>query len=82
MQYLQELKGLLPEEDYEIIKGMADTISFLTSAVGKKKPRYRSFLQSRYEVLEINASVIGFRVLLKNKIIIGEIDSFIVKGSL
>ena len=42
---LARAKRLLPQEDYEIIKGMADTIIFLSSTVDKKMPRYRSYLQ-------------------------------------
>lgn len=33
---LARAKKLLPKEDYDIIKAMADTISFLSSAVDKK----------------------------------------------
>ncbi len=33
---LARAKRLLPEEDYEIVKTMADTISFLSRSMGAK----------------------------------------------
>ena len=41
---LARAKRLLPEEDYEIIKAMADTISFLSKAVGMKNAHIRKLL--------------------------------------
>ncbi|MHB8276848.1 MAG: IS66 family transposase [Candidatus Humimicrobiaceae bacterium] len=41
---LARAKRLLPEEDYEIIKSMADTITFLSSTVGKKNAQVQKLL--------------------------------------
>ena len=41
---LARAKRLLPEDDYEIIKGMADTITFLSSVVGKKNAQVQKLL--------------------------------------
>lgn len=41
---LARAKRLLPPEDYEIIKGMADTIVFLSSIVGKKSAQVQKLL--------------------------------------
>jgi len=41
---LARAKRLLPQEDYEIIKGMADTITFLSSVVGKKNAHIQKLL--------------------------------------
>lgn len=43
-EVLARAKRLLPEEDYEIIKGMADTITFLSKAVGMKNARVQKLL--------------------------------------
>lgn len=42
---LARAKRLLPQEDYEIIKGMADTITFLSNAVGKKDAQVQKLLR-------------------------------------
>ena len=42
---LARAKKLLPEEDYEIIKGMADTIVFLSKAVGTKNAQVQKLLR-------------------------------------
>jgi hypothetical protein len=42
---LSRAKRLLPPEDYEIIKGMADTITFLSSIVGKKSAQVQKLLK-------------------------------------
>jgi len=44
-QLLARAKELLPEEDYEIIKGMADTITFLSKAVGKKNAQVQKLIR-------------------------------------
>lgn len=41
---LARAKRLLPEEDYKIIKAMADTISFLSRSVGKKNAHIQKLL--------------------------------------
>jgi hypothetical protein len=41
---LARAKRLLPKEDYEIIKSMADTIIFLSSTVGKKNAQVQKLL--------------------------------------
>jgi transposase len=41
---LSRAKRLLSEEDYEIVKSMADTIAFLSLAVGKKNARVKKLL--------------------------------------
>ena len=41
---LSRAKRLLPKEDYEIIKSMADTIAFLSATVGKKNARVKKLL--------------------------------------
>lgn len=41
---LSRAKRLLPREDYEIVKSMADTIAFLSAAVGKKNARVKKLL--------------------------------------
>jgi len=41
---LARAKRLLPQEDYEIIKGMADTIVFLSGAVGRKNAQVQKLL--------------------------------------
>ena len=41
---LARAKRLLPEDDYEIIKGMADTIAFLSNAAGKNNAQIKKLL--------------------------------------
>ena len=41
---LARAKRLLPKEDYEIIKGMADTIAFLSNAAGKNNAQIKKLL--------------------------------------
>ena len=41
---LSRAKRLLPKEDYEIIKGMADTIAFLSNAAGKNNAQIKKLL--------------------------------------
>jgi len=43
-EILLRAKELLPQEDYEIIKGMADTITFLSNIVGKKNVQVQKLL--------------------------------------
>lgn len=42
---LARAKDLLARQDYEIIKGMADTIKFLSKAVGTKNARVQKLLR-------------------------------------
>jgi hypothetical protein len=42
---LARAKELLPKEDYEIIKGMADTITFLSKAVGMKNAQVQKLIR-------------------------------------
>jgi len=42
---LARAKRLLPEEDYEIVKAMADTITFLSVSVGKKNAQVQKLLK-------------------------------------
>ena len=42
---LARAKRLLPPDDYEIIKGMADTIVFLSNVVGKKNAQVQKLLK-------------------------------------
>jgi len=44
-EVLARAKKLLPEKDYEIIKGMADTIVFLSKAVGMKNAQVQKLLR-------------------------------------
>lgn len=44
-ELLDRDKKLLPQEDYEIIKGMADTIVFLSRIVGKKNVHIQKLLK-------------------------------------
>lgn len=42
---LARAERLLPKEDYEVIKGMADTITFLSKTVGMKNARVQKLLR-------------------------------------
>ncbi len=56
---LKRAKRLLAPEDYEIIKGMADTIAFLSQAVGKKDAQVKKFLRMLFgEVTEKTAKAL------------------------
>jgi transposase len=44
-EVLARAKKLLPKEDYEIIKGMADTITFLSKTVGMKNAQVQKLLR-------------------------------------
>ena len=48
---LSRAKRLLSEEDYEIVKGMADTISFLSRSVGKNKAHIQKLVAMLFGVI-------------------------------
>jgi transposase len=49
---LARAKELLPEEDWQIIKGMADTITFLSKAVGKKNAQVQKLLRLLFGIYD------------------------------
>ena len=56
---LSRAKRLLSEEDYEIIKGMADTISFLSRSAGKNKAHLQKLIAMLFgEINEKTAKVL------------------------
>jgi transposase len=60
---LSRAKRLLPKEDYEIIKSMADTIAFLSLTVGKKNARVKKLLDMLFGTVTEKTS----RVLKEKK---------------
>ena len=42
---LQRVKSLMPEADYEVIKGLAETITFLSHTVDNKNTSVKRLLQ-------------------------------------
>lgn len=60
---LVRAKRLLPEEDYEIIKGMADTIAFLSNAAGKNNAQIKKLLAMLFGTINEKTS----KVLKENK---------------
>ena len=48
---LARAKRLLPEEDYEIVKGMADTITFLSRSAGKNKAHMQKLIAMLFGVI-------------------------------
>lgn len=48
---LARAKRLLPEEDYEIVKGMADTISFLSRSADKNKAHLQKLIAMLFGVI-------------------------------
>jgi len=60
---LLRAKRLLPKEDYEIIKSMADTIAFLSLTVGKKNARVKKLLDMLFGTVTEKTS----RVLKEKK---------------
>ena len=60
---LARAKRLLPKEDYEIIKSMADTIAFLSLTVGKKNARVKKLLDMLFGTVTEKTS----RVLKEKK---------------
>ena len=60
---LSRAKRLLPEEDYEIIKGMADTIAFLSNAAGKNNAQIKKLLAMLFGTITEKTS----KVLKENK---------------
>ncbi len=56
---LKRAERLLPKEDYEIIKSMADTIAFLSRSVGKKNVQIRKLVNALFgAVTEKTAKVL------------------------
>jgi transposase len=60
---LARAKRLLPKEDYEIIKGMADTIAFLSNAAGKNSAQIKKLLAMLFGTINEKTS----KVLKENK---------------
>lgn len=60
---LARAKRLLSKEDYEIVKSMADTIIFLSAAVGKKNARVQKLLKMLFRTVTEKTS----RVLKERK---------------